>query len=154
MVFNYYSRCSRSRLRKRRRRRTYLRESSKHNLRIRHYYASSSPNNSKRYWDRIEGPTWTALDKCWLGYVIAKNKEQDEDKMRLYAKRIQKLERELEIEVSEFPHLGLYAFDEGYLTHNDGEDEEDGKEEEEKDEGSSVEDPYNGKEWNSTGAPL
>jgi hypothetical protein len=70
--------------------------------------------------------------------------------MRLYAKRIQKLERELQIEVSEFPDLGLYAFDDGYLTHNDGEDEEDGREEEkEKDKGISVEDPYNKKEWNS-----
>jgi hypothetical protein len=63
-----------------------------YNLRVRH---SSSSNNNKIYWDRVEGPTWTALNKCWLGYVIARNKELDEDNMRLYAKRIQKLEREL-----------------------------------------------------------
>jgi hypothetical protein len=120
----------------------------KYSIRVRH--SPSYSNNNKRYWNRIEGPIWTALDKCWLGYVIAKNKEQYEDKMRLYAFHIQKLQRELEIEVSEFPELGLYAFDEGYLTHNDGEDDEDGKEEEEKDEGITVEDPYSGKEWNPT----
>jgi hypothetical protein len=51
-----------------------------------------------------------------------------------------------------FPDLGLYAFHQGYLIHKD--DEEDRKEEEEKDEGIFVEDPYIGKEWNSTGAPL
>jgi hypothetical protein len=51
--------------------------------------------------------------------------------MRLYAIRIQKLERELEIEVSEFPDLGLYAFDQGDLTINN--DEEDREEEEEED---------------------
>ena len=122
MPYKYYSRRSRSRLRKRVR--TDFIRYSIYNLRVRH---SSSSNNNKIYWDRVEGPTWTALNKCWLGYVIARNKELDEDNMRLYAKRIQKLERELEIEVSEFRELGLYAFYQGDLTDdNEEEDEKEG----------------------------
>src|SRR5918999_3588398 len=57
MSFNYYSHHSRSRLKKGRRR-TYLTGFCKYNLRISHY-STSFPNNSKRYWDRIEGPTWS-----------------------------------------------------------------------------------------------
>ncbi|HEY9386433.1 MAG TPA: hypothetical protein VIP70_05300 [Nitrososphaeraceae archaeon] len=130
------------------RKETYPTGSYKYSLGVRH--SPSYPNNNKRYWDRIEGPTWTALDKCWLGYVIAKNKEQDENKMRLYAKRIQKLQRELEIEVSEFPELGLYAIDQCDPIHNNGED---GIEDD--DEDIPGEDPFdNSKECNPTGTRL
>src|SRR5215475_9473166 len=128
MLFNYYSHRSRSRLRKRRKG-VYPTGFCNYSLRVR--YPSSYSNNNKRYWNRIEGPTWAALDKCWLGYIIAKNKEQDKDKMRLYANRIQNLQRELKIEVSEFPELGLCTFDQYDLTyeneegHDDEDDDED-----------------------------
>lgn len=55
--------------------------------------------------------TWGALDKAWLGYVIAKNKGEH-DKLMHYASIIQKLQRELDLEVSSFPALGLYILDE------------------------------------------
>jgi len=38
--------------------------------------------------------TWKALLKAWLGYTIAKNKEED-DSMVYYASVIQKLQKEL-----------------------------------------------------------
>jgi hypothetical protein len=51
-----------------------------------------------KYGDRIlpsgyfESQTWGALHKCWVGFVIAKEK-MEWDKIDLYAKRIQNLER-------------------------------------------------------------
>jgi hypothetical protein len=45
--------------------------------------------------------TYGALKKSWLGYVIAKE-HGEWDKLDLYAKRIQKLEKELEIEITDF----------------------------------------------------
>ena len=45
--------------------------------------------------------TWGALYKSWIGFVIAKEK-YEWDKLEMYAKRIQKLERELGIEVTDF----------------------------------------------------
>jgi hypothetical protein len=50
-----------------------------------------------KYGDRIlpsgyfESQTWGALHKCWVGFVIAKEK-MEWDKIDLYAKRIQNLE--------------------------------------------------------------
>ena len=41
----------------------------------------------------FESQTWGALHKCWVGFVIAKEK-MEWDKIDLYAKRIQNLERE------------------------------------------------------------
>jgi len=35
-----------------------------------------------------------ALQKCWLGFTIAKNKHED-DKLEIYARSIQKLEKQL-----------------------------------------------------------
>ena len=40
----------------------------------------------------FESQTWGALHKCWVGFVIAKEK-MEWDKIDLYAKRIQNLER-------------------------------------------------------------
>ncbi len=45
--------------------------------------------------------TWGALYKCWIGFVIAKEKLEWE-KIDLYAGRIQKLEKELGIELTDF----------------------------------------------------
>jgi hypothetical protein len=62
------------------------------------------------------------LHKSWKGYVIAKNKGEY-DKQIQYAKIIQKLQRELNLEVSSFPQLGIIALDgdieeEKYDDHN------------------------------------
>jgi hypothetical protein len=53
-----------------------------------------------------EGQTWGALKKCWKAYKIAKA-QNDRDRMLEYAKRIQSLQKELGLEVSKFPNLGL-----------------------------------------------
>ena len=107
MKFNYYySRRPRNRLRKRKKgmvltsyQRMYPRRNS---LRVYH--------SSLAYRDRREGPLFGGLHKAWLGYVIAKS-QCDCDKMRKYAIAIQKFERLLNIEINEFPELGLYTFD-------------------------------------------
>ena len=54
----------------------------------------------------FESQTWGALHKCWVGFVIAKEKMEG-DKIDLYAKRIQNLERELGIEVTDFSDWGI-----------------------------------------------
>jgi hypothetical protein len=51
-----------------------------------------------------------ALHKAWLAYVIAKNKDEF-DKQIHYASIILKLQKELNLEVSCFPQLGLYAIE-------------------------------------------
>lgn len=54
----------------------------------------------------FESQTWGALHKCWVGFVIAKEK-MEWDKIDLYAKRIQNIERELGIEVTDFSDWGI-----------------------------------------------
>jgi hypothetical protein len=56
-------------------------------------------------------PTWGALKRCWVGYRIAMFRENDTDRASLYAKRIRKLQYELDIAISEFPQLGIYGHD-------------------------------------------
>ena len=46
------------------------------------------------------------MHKCWLGFVLAKDHDEW-DKIDLYARRIQKLERELEIEITDFSEWEL-----------------------------------------------
>jgi hypothetical protein len=46
------------------------------------------------------------LEKAWVGFRAAKRLENDKD-MKLYASIIQRLEKELKIEVDDFPELGL-----------------------------------------------
>jgi hypothetical protein len=50
------------------------------------------------------------LEKAWVGFIAAKRLENDKD-MKLYASIIQRLEKELKIEVDDFPELGLCACD-------------------------------------------
>ena len=50
--------------------------------------------------------TWGALHKCWIGFIIAKEKLEWE-KIDLYAKRIHKLEKELGIELTDFSNWGI-----------------------------------------------
>lgn len=71
--------------------------------------------------------TWGALHKAWIGYVIAKNKGEY-DRQIQYASIIQKLQKELNLQVSTFPQLGLneiedeveeqYDDNEKYTTQN------------------------------------
>lgn len=53
-----------------------------------------------------ENQTYGALQKCWVGFVIAKEKGED-DKLEIYAKRIRKLERELGREITDFSNWGI-----------------------------------------------
>jgi hypothetical protein len=50
--------------------------------------------------------TWGALHKAWKGYIIAKNKDEI-DRLYYYAEVIQKLQRELGLQVSLFPSIHL-----------------------------------------------
>ena len=56
----------------------------------------------------LDNQVWGALHKAWKGYVIAKNKGED-DKMKLYARRIQELQHDLGLVVSSFPNIGMSA---------------------------------------------
>lgn len=56
----------------------------------------------------FENQTWGALHKAWKGYVIAKNKDEFE-RLEYYAGVIQTLQKELRLEISSFPDLGMTA---------------------------------------------
>ncbi|HJT85660.1 MAG TPA: hypothetical protein VJ697_14355 [Nitrososphaeraceae archaeon] len=54
----------------------------------------------------FEGQMWGALDKCWIGFKIAKAK-MEFDKIDLYAKRIQRIEKDLGMEITDFSDWGI-----------------------------------------------
>lgn len=54
--------------------------------------------------------TWGALQKCWVGYNISRSKCDLKNQI-MYAERIQKLQKELGIEITNFENIGLYASD-------------------------------------------
>ena len=54
----------------------------------------------------FEGQMRGALDKCWLGFIIAKEK-MEWDKIDRYAKRIQNIEKDLGIEITDFSDWGI-----------------------------------------------
>ena len=56
----------------------------------------------------FENQVWGALLKAWKGYVIAKNKGED-DKKEHYARIIQESQYDLGLEVSSFPDIGKSA---------------------------------------------
>ena len=65
----------------------------------------------RKYYDLLhsgyfENQTWGALNKCWLGFVIAKEKNEW-DKIDMYARRIQRLEKELGITRTDFSDWGV-----------------------------------------------
>jgi hypothetical protein len=81
----------------------------------RNYYKKMSGAYYKRglkYGEHIlpsgffEGQMRGALDKCWLGFIIAKEK-MEWDKIILYAKRIQNIEKDLGIEITDFSDWGI-----------------------------------------------
>jgi hypothetical protein len=58
----------------------------------------------------FENQTWGALHKAWKGFIIGKNKDEV-DRMAYYAGVIQKLQRELGLQISIFPELKLVPLD-------------------------------------------
>jgi hypothetical protein len=63
---------------------------------------SQMSSSDKKY---TVGQTWNALKAAWKGYKIAKAKKEVE-KQKEYARRIRKLQGELGLQLSKFPHLG------------------------------------------------
>ncbi len=57
--------------------------------------------------DYSYGQTWGALRKAWISYKVAKCKKECDDMLKIYAHRIQKLEKELGIPTASFPNLGI-----------------------------------------------
>ena len=91
----------------------------------RYRYSFNKWINRKRKWDPLEhvkkgqkyyvilpslyytNQTYGALNKCWLGFVIAKE-HGEWDKLEMYARRIRKLERQLGKEVlTDFSNWGI-----------------------------------------------
>ena len=98
---------------------------------FRKYYNFSTGNDDAIY-DRNKvlssgftvGETWGGLEKAWVGFRAAKRLENYSD-MKLYASIIQRLEKELKIEVNDFPELGLCACDLEEETEREEEEDED-----------------------------
>ena len=81
----------------------------------RHYNKKMSYAYHKRclkYGDRMlpsgyfESQVWGALQKCWIGFVIAKEKHEM-DRIEIYARRINKWQRELGIQQTDFSDWGI-----------------------------------------------
>lgn len=88
-------------------------------LRYRNPFAGRPHEAYKRQSMRNDGDTpnrpiftinmsWGALKRCWRGYRIAKT-HGDSDRMKLYARRIRKLQAELGIGIAEFADIGLFG---------------------------------------------
>jgi hypothetical protein len=94
-------------------------------------YYNFATDNSDAIYDRDRmlksgfkvGETWGCLDKAWVGFRAAKRLENYSD-MKLYASIIQRLEKELKIEVNDFPELGLCACQLDEDTEEEEEEEE------------------------------
>jgi hypothetical protein len=56
----------------------------------------------------FDNQTWGVLQKAWVGYVIAKDKDEYDNLIK-YASIIRKLQKELNLKVSDFPQLGMMA---------------------------------------------
>jgi hypothetical protein len=56
----------------------------------------------------FENQVWGALHKAWKGYTIAKNKGED-DKMEVYARRIQECQHDLGLEITSFDNVEMSA---------------------------------------------
>jgi len=73
--------------------------------------------------------TWGALRKCWRGYNISRSRI-DLEKQVMYAERIQKLQKELGLEITNFANIGVYVAD---VYDEDDEDEDKNKDKENQD---------------------
>jgi hypothetical protein len=66
-------------------------------------------------------PEWGALDRAWVGYVIAE-RQDDHEKMRKYAVVIRKFERRLNIAINDFAEIGIYGFEEDFENKEEDDD--------------------------------
>jgi hypothetical protein len=66
-------------------------------------------------------PEWGALHRAWVGYVIAKSQD-DLEKMRKYAIVIRKLQRRINLEISDFYNIGVYGFEEDFENKEEDDD--------------------------------
>ena len=66
-------------------------------------------------------PEWGALQRAWIGYVIAKSQD-DYEKMRKYAIVIRKFQKRLNIAISDFPEIGIYGFEEDFENKEEDDD--------------------------------
>ena len=122
-----YNRRPRSRLRKRKNSPYYPRF-----YRFSKYYSHLANKSGCYDKDRIlesgftVGESWGCLEKAWVGFRAAKRLDNEKD-MKQYASVIQRLEKELKIEVNDFPELGLCAcgLEEDARKEKDEEEDED-----------------------------
>jgi len=98
------------------------------------FYQKSPYKSRVTYYNkhRRRTPEWGALDRAWVGYVIAKSQD-DYEKMRKYAIVIRKFERRLNIEINDFPEIGIYGFEEDFENKEEDDDSK-----------LAVYDPWNG----------
>jgi hypothetical protein len=80
-------------------------------LRLKKWDPLLSYRKGNRYYEILpslyySNQTYGALNKCWLGFVIAKERGEY-DKLERYARRIQKLERQLGRETTDFSNWGI-----------------------------------------------
>ena len=68
-------------------------------------------------------PEWGALQRAWVGYVIAKSQD-DYEKMRKYAIVIRKFQRRLNIAISDFLDIGVFGFEDREDFENRDEDDD------------------------------
>src|SRR5919109_481597 len=104
------------------RRRNRLRK-RKRGVNTSHGYGSRATYRPFYNKHRRRTPEWGALDRAWVGYVIAKS-EDDYEKMRKYAIVIRKFERRLNIAINDFPEIGIYGFEDREDFENKEEDDD------------------------------
>jgi hypothetical protein len=66
-------------------------------------------------------PEWGALNRAWVGYVIAKSQD-DYEKMRKYAIVIRKFQRRLNIAISDFFDIEVYGFEHDFENKEEDDD--------------------------------
>src|SRR5215208_3669679 len=102
------------------RRRNRLRK-RKRGVNTSHGYGSRATYHPIYNKHRRTTPEWGALDRAWVGYVIAK-RQDDYEKMRKYAIVIRKFERRLNISINDFPEIGIYGFEEDFENKEEDDD--------------------------------
>ena len=70
---------------------------------------------------RRRTPEWGALHRAWVGFVIAKSKD-DYERMRKYAIVIRKFQRRLNLAISDFPEIRVYGFEENFENKEEDDD--------------------------------